>query len=219
MDGMDDKQFMTIFWVVMGALTAIFFLIFFIAQMVVPDKKASDEFTNNAVVQRIEPVGKLNYAGAGEVETNPAQNSMAEARESVCSTLEGNFKTHTIKMLNEGPLGAMVFEPSFIKINTCDSINFEMTDAGHNAVTIAAPDNSVPFDTEYKPSTVVQFDTEGVYLYQCSPHAMMAMAGLIQVSGATNKSKIKEAIQKFESAVMIPGVKTRMSDLFNQKIK
>ena len=39
MDGMDDKQFMTIFWVVMGALTAIFFLIFFIAQMVVPDKK------------------------------------------------------------------------------------------------------------------------------------------------------------------------------------
>ena len=48
---------------------------------------------------------------------------------------------------------------------------------------------------------------------------MMAMAGLIQVSSATNKSKIKEAIQKFESAVMIPDVKTRMSDLFTQKIK
>ena len=219
MDEMDDKQFMTIFWVVMGALTAIFFLIFFVAQMVVPDKKAADEFTNNAVVQRIEPIGKLNYAGAGEAETNLAQNSMVEARESICSTLEGNFKTHIVKMLNEGPLGAMVFEPSFIKINTCDSINFEMTDAGHNAVTIAAPENSIPFDTEYKPSTVVQFDTEGVYLYQCSPHAMMAMAGLIQVSEPVNKSKIQEAIQKFESAVMIPGVKTRMSDLFKQRVK
>ena len=56
-------------------------------------------------------------------------------------------------MLNEGPSGAMVFEPDFIKINTCDSINFEMTDAGHNAVTIAAPKDSVPFDTQYKPST------------------------------------------------------------------
>ncbi len=48
---------------------------------------------------------------------------------------------------------------------------------------------------------------------------MMAMAGLIQVSEPVNKSKIQEAIQKFESAVMIPGVKTRMSDLFKQKVK
>ena len=52
----------------------------------------------------------------------------------------------------------MVFEPAFIKINTGDSINFEMSDAGHNAVTVAAPAGSVPFDTKYKPSTIVQFD-------------------------------------------------------------
>ena len=122
-------------------------------------------------------------------------------------------------MLNEGPSGAMVFEPDFIKINTCDSINFEMTDAGHNAVTIAAPKDSLPFDTQYKPSTTVQFDTKGLYLYQCSPHAMMAMAGLIQVSDSSNKSEIETAIQKFESAVMIPGVKTRISDLLRKNVK
>ena len=46
----------------------------------------------------------------------------------------------------------MVFEPAFIKINAGDSINFEMSDAGHNAVTVAAPAGSVPFDTKYKPS-------------------------------------------------------------------
>jgi pseudoazurin len=128
-------------------------------------------------------------------------------------------ETHVVKMLNQGTLGTMVFEPAFIKINTGDSINFEMSDAGHNAVTVAAPAGSVPFDTKYKPSTVVQFDTNGLYLYKCAPHAMMAMAGLIQVSDAGNKSEMKSEIEKFESSVMIPAAKTRMSDLFNKNIK
>ena len=128
-------------------------------------------------------------------------------------------EVHVVKMLNSGTLGAMVFEPAFIKINAGDSINFEMADAGHNAVTVAAPAGSVPFDTKYKPSTIVQFDVNGLYLYKCSPHAMMAMAGLIQVSDTSNKSAMKSEIEKFESSVMIPAAKTRMSDLFNKNIK
>ena len=128
-------------------------------------------------------------------------------------------ETHVVKMLNQGAEGSMVFEPAFIKINAGDSINFEMSDAGHNAVTVAAPAGSVPFDTKYKPSTLVQFDTNGIYLYKCAPHAMMAMAGLIQVSDASNKTEMNEAIMKFESNVMIPAVKTRMSDLFTKNIK
>ena len=128
-------------------------------------------------------------------------------------------ETHVVKMLNQGAEGSMVFEPAFIKINAGDSINFEMSDAGHNAVTVAAPAGSVPFDTKYKQSTLVQFDTNGIYLYKCAPHAMMAMAGLIQVSDASNKTEMNEAIMKFESSVMIPAVKTRMSDLFTKNIK
>ena len=216
---MNDKQFMTVFFGVMGVLTVIFFIIFFIAQIIVPEKKSSDEFTNNAIVQRIEPVGKLNYAGINNSSSDSQEEKIAEVRESICTNATGDFKTYTVKMLNEGPSGAMIFEPDFIKINTCDSINFEMTDAGHNAVTIAAPKDSLPFDTQYKPSTKVQFDTKGLYLYQCSPHAMMAMAGIIQVSDSSNKSEIETAIQKFESAVMIPGVKTRISDLLRKNVK
>ena len=216
---MNDKQFMTVFFGVMGVLTIIFFIIFFIAQIIVPEKKSADEFTNNAIVQRIEPVGKLNYAGINNSSSDSQEEKIAEVRESICTNATGDFKTYTVKMLNEGPSGAMVFEPDFIKINTCDSINFEMTDAGHNAVTIAAPKDSLPFDTKYKPSTKVQFDTNGLYLYQCSPHAMMAMAGLVQVSDSSNKSEIETAIQKFESAVMIPGVKTRISDLLRKNVK
>tara|TARA_B100001094_G_scaffold247749_1_gene244648 strand:- start:341 stop:991 length:651 start_codon:yes stop_codon:yes gene_type:complete len=216
---MNDKQFMTVFLGVTGVILVIFFIIFFIAQMIGPVSKKTDEFTNNAVVQRIEPVGKLNYAGSGSSDNEAETQTASAERESICKTAEGDFKTYKVKMLNQGDQGSMIFEPAFIKINTCDSINFEMSDAGHNAVTVAAPAGSVPFDTKYKPSTLVQFDTNGIYLYKCSPHAMMAMAGLIQVSDASNKTEMNEAIMKFESNVMIPAVKTRMSDLFTKNIK
>ena len=215
---MNDKQFMTIFLGVMGVLTIIFFVIFFIAQMIVPEKKASDEFTNNAVVSRIEPIGKLNYAGSNDMLVNVDKSITNSVRELRCDKSSEN-KIHVVKMLNEGNQGAMIFEPAFIKINTCDSITFEMTDAGHNAVTVAAPNDSIPFDTEYKPSTIVQFDTNGLYLYKCTPHAMMAMAGLIQVSDASNKEAMISEIEKFEGTVMMPNVKTRISDLFKANIK
>ena len=122
-------------------------------------------------------------------------------------------------MLNNSEQGSMVFEPAFIKINAGDSITFEMTDAGHNAVTVAGPTGSTPFDTKYKPSTTVKFDVKGIYLYKCTPHAMMAMAGLIQVSDASNKEAMISEIEKFEGTVMMPNVKTRISDLFKANIK
>ena len=135
------------------------------------------------------------------------------------SNISFGSETHIVKMLNNSEQGSMVFEPAFIKINKGDSITFEMTDAGHNAVTVAGPEGSTPFDTKYKPSTTVQFDTNGLYLYKCTPHAMMAMAGLIQVSDASNKEAMISAIEKFEGTVMMPNVKTRVSDLFKANVK
>jgi len=128
-------------------------------------------------------------------------------------------ETHVVKMLNNGELGSMVFEPAFLKISSGDSITFEMTDAGHNAVTVAGPEGSVSFDTKYKPSTTIKFDVNGLYLYKCAPHAMMAMAGIIQVSDASNKAEMKKEIEKFEGTVMMPNVKTRVSDLFKSSVK
>jgi len=216
---MNDKQFMTFFLGVMGVLLIIFFSIFVIAKLVSPEKRTDDSFTVNSVVKRIAPIGQLNYTDSSSSDDTLESQALAPKRESICETAKGDFKTYVVKMLNQGTLGSMIFEPAFIKINTCDSINFEMSDAGHNAVTVAAPAGSVPFDTKYKQSTVVQFDTNGLYLYKCAPHAMMAMAGLIQVSDAGNKSEMKSEIEKFESSVMIPAAKTRMSDLFNKNIK
>jgi pseudoazurin len=216
---MNDKQFMTFFLGVMGVLLIIFFSIFFIAQLVSPEKRTDDSFTVNSVVKRIAPIGQLNYTDSSSSDATLESQALAPKRESICETAKGDFKTYVVKMLNQGTLGSMIFEPAFIKINTCDSINFEMSDAGHNAVTVAAPAGSVPFDTKYKPSTLIQFDTNGLYLYKCAPHAMMAMAGLIQVSDASNKAEMVKAIMKFEGTVMMPNVKTRMSDLLNSNVK
>jgi|TARA_B110000196_G_scaffold305038_1_gene302269 pseudoazurin len=216
---MNDKQFMTFFLGVMGVLLIIFFSIFFIAQLVSPEKRTDDSFTVNSVVKRIAPIGQLNYTDSSSSDDTLESQALAPKRESICETAKGDFKTYVVKMLNQGTLGSMIFEPAFIKINTCDSINFEMSDAGHNAVTVAAPAGSVPFDTKYKPSTLIQFDTNGLYLYKCAPHAMMAMAGLIQVSDASNKAEMVKAIMKFEGTVMMPNVKTRMSDLLNSNVK
>jgi|TARA_B110001469_G_C9547665_1_gene271778 pseudoazurin len=216
---MNDKQFMTFFLGVMGVLLIIFFSIFFIAQLVSPEKRTDDSFTVNSVVKRIAPIGQLNYTDSSSSDDTLESQALAPKRESICETAKGDFKTYVVKMLNQGTLGSMIFEPAFIKINTCDSINFEMSDAGHNAVTVAAPAGSVPFDTKYKPSTLIQFDTNGLYLYKCAPHAMMAMAGLIQVSDAGNKAEMVKAIMKFEGTVMMPNVKTRMSDLLNSNVK
>ena len=37
----------------------------------------------------------------------------------------------------------------------------------------------------------ITLDKEGVYVYNCTPHAMMAMVGVIQVGEATNINEIK----------------------------
>ena len=128
--------------------------------------------------------------------------------------LASNFSfagdTHIVKMLNMSDEGSMVFEPAFIKINAGDSITFEMTNAGHNAATVYGPVGSVPFDTKYKPSTTIKFDVSGLYLYKCSPHAMMAMVGVIQVGEPINKQEIDALVGDHKDSFMMN--ETRLSN-------
>jgi pseudoazurin len=49
----------------------------------------------------------------------------------------------------------------------------------------------------------VTLDTEGVYVYQCDPHVMMAMIGVIQVGEAVNMNEVKEASQKLKSSFVM----------------
>ena len=104
---------------------------------------------------------------------------------------------HTVKMLNNNHEGIMVFEPGFLKIEKGDTVYFEATDAGHDAVSDVAPGGawSVGFS-----GGKVTFNEEGVNIYYCTPHKAMGMYGVIQVGEATNKADAVEQGKAMDAA-------------------
>ena len=106
---------------------------------------------------------------------------------------------HEIKMLNMGTEGAMVFEPAVIKISKGDTVNFVATDMSHNSASLDGmiPAGANSWNGALSQDISITFTEEGVYVYQCTPHAMMAMVGVIQVGEAVNVDAVKaEASQK-----------------------
>ena len=49
----------------------------------------------------------------------------------------------------------------------------------------------------------VVLNTEGVYVYQCDPHLVMAMVGVIQVGEASNLGEIKQQAASKKSSFMM----------------
>ena len=49
----------------------------------------------------------------------------------------------------------------------------------------------------------VVLNTEGVYVYQCDPHLVMAMVGVIQVGKASNLDEIKQQAASKKSSFMM----------------
>ena len=100
---------------------------------------------------------------------------------------------HTVKMLNNGAGGQMIFEPAVLKVSLGDTIHFKATDAAHNSASIdgMVPNGADSWAGALSQDISVVMNTEGVYVYQCDPHVMMAMVGVIQVGEATNLDDIK----------------------------
>jgi len=98
-----------------------------------------------------------------------------------------------IKMLNKGAEGAMVFEPSFVKINPGDTVKFLASDKGHNVETIDTmiPEGGKTFVGKMNEEVSVTFDKPGVYGYKCKPHYGMGMVGMIVVGEPTNADQAK----------------------------
>jgi len=115
-------------------------------------------------------------------------------------------KNYEVQMLNQGSEGYMVFEPSVIKIQKGDSITFKATDAAHNSASIDGmiPAGAKVWNSKLSQDITVTFDVEGIYGYQCTPHAMMAMIGLIQVGeNKDNFESVKAAAQKFKATFVM----------------
>ena len=101
---------------------------------------------------------------------------------------------YTVKMLNNGKEGLMVFEPPVLSIQPGDTVLFKATDVSHNSASIQGmiPQGATPWTGAMSQDVEVTFDKQGVYVYQCTPHAMMAMVGVIKVGTPTNLEQIKE---------------------------
>ena len=97
-------------------------------------------------------------------------------------TMPAFAEEHIVKMLNSGKDGMMVFEPAVISVNKGDTIKFVATDMAHNSASVFTPPGATPWRGMMSRDISVTLDTPGVYIYECTPHNMMAMVGVIQVT-------------------------------------
>ena len=122
-----------------------------------------------------------------------------------------------VKMLNQGQDGVMVFEPSLLKINVGDTVTFKATDAAHNSASLPGmiPNGASSWNGELSRDISVTFDVPGIYGYQCTPHAMMAMVGVIQVDNNTeNLDAVKIAASTFKTTFVMN--QSRLDDLLSE---
>lgn len=111
-----------------------------------------------------------------------------------------------VTMLNQGADGVMVFEPSVLKIAVGDTVTFKPTNPGHNSASIAGmiPPGADAWTGGMSQEVKVTFTEEGTYVYQCTPHLMMAMVGVIAVGDASvNLSAVKDAAGDKKSEFMM----------------
>jgi pseudoazurin len=98
-----------------------------------------------------------------------------------------------VKMLDKGAEGAMVFEPSLVKIEPGDTVKFLASNKGHNAETIKGmlPADAKPFAGKVNQEIAVTFDKPGVYGVKCLPHYGMGMVALIVVGTPANADEAR----------------------------
>ena len=187
----------------MNPLNKLLILLTFFASLVM-----SSDMRESAIEERTKPMGSICLKGDGcgissagpGYKINPLA-AMASAPVEVSSNKialsEGPI--HEVKMLNSGADGIMVFEPAVIKISKGDTVNFVATDMSHNSASLEGmiPAGADSWNGALSQDISITFTEEGVYVYQCTPHAMMAMVGVIQVGDAVNLDAVKaEASQK-----------------------
>ncbi len=147
--------------------------------------------------------------------TQAAQmSSVAQVEVKKVELSEGS--EHVVKMLNSGDGGQMIFEPAVIKVSLGDTIHFKATDMSHNSASVQGmvPTGADSWAGPMNQDISVTLDTEGVYVYQCDPHAMMAMIGVIQVGDAVNMDEIKQASQNYRTTFVMNA--ERIDNYLNQ---
>ena len=89
----------------------------------------------------------------------------------------------TVEMLNKRDDGAkMAYSQDITRIDVGDTITWVPTSKGHNVHFVAGPDGwDLPKKSKNNKEVAITFDTPGVYMYQCTPHATMGMIAMVIV--------------------------------------
>ena len=158
---------------------------------------------DKAIEKRIAPVGSV--CVQGEDCGSAAAPVAAPSSSSLPKIALSEGSEHTVKMLNSGPGGTMVFDPPVIKVSVGDTIHFKCVDLSHNSASIAGmiPEGASSWAGMLSQDISVTLEKEGVYVYQCDPHVMMAMVGVIQAGEATNLESIKAAVAAKKSTFIM----------------
>ena len=179
----------------------IFLLILPLCFLLLFNGKKYDEAVKNRLLVPVQICLEGQDCGSSSQASQAATAAPIEVKKVELS--EGN--EHIVKMLNSGEGGQMIFEPAVIKVSVGDTVHFKATDMSHNSVTVdgMVPAGAKPWAGALNSDISVTLDTEGVYVYQCDPHVMMAMIGVIQVGDAVNMNEVKEASQSLKSSFIM----------------
>ncbi len=121
---------------------------------------------------------------------------------------------HTIKMLNTGAAGIMVFEPDFLRIRPGDTLTFVPGDPGHYVMSYHVPEGGAAWQGAPNEAVSVTLEHEGVYIYRCGIHTAVAMVGVIQVGEARNLASAKQAAAELAKNFVVN--EDRLDKLFAQ---
>jgi len=120
---------------------------------------------------------------------------------------------HIVEMKNAGKDGSMVFEPGYLEANPGDTVKFVLAAPAHNSVSVAVPEGAQSWSGEMNQEITVTLSEEGVYVYKCTPHAPLNMAGVIKVGSPTNYDAAKAAVEQLTAAAAIN--KDRLTGYFS----
>ena len=120
-------------------------------------------------------------------------------------TLSSFSEDHVVKMLNAGKEGMMVFEPAVLSIKKGDTVKFVATDVAHNSSSVEGmiPEGAEPWVGAMNQDIEVTLTEEGLYVYQCTPHNMMAMIGVIKVETSSNINAIRAKAESYKKTFLM----------------
>ena len=103
----------------------------------------------------------------------------------------------TVELLNKRDDGAkMAYSEDITRIGVGDTITWVPTSKGHNVQFIAGPEGwDLPKKSKNNKEVAITFDTPGVYMYQCTPHATMGMIAMVIVGDDLSNLDVIKAMK------------------------